>query len=175
MQYVFTNPEHMRYERLLSPKRCLRDLCFRTDNSSHICMMCVCVSVCVLRTGIKVSSSLLSDQQIESIPALSRQPLEPSGFSGSRGPTFPPPLALAAAPVSGESHPARCHCSASDSLRGKSRAVNLRAVNCTQEFLSLSGWVVSLAAAATSTKGLEKHRAPAGKHAATQVSESTPL
>lgn len=171
MQYVFTNPEHMRYERLLSPKRCLRDL-FCTDNSSRF-IYDVCL--CVLRTGIKVSSSLLSDQQIESIPALSRQPLEPSGFSGRRGPTFPPPLALAAAPVSGESHPARCHCSASDSLRGKSRAVNLRAVNCTQEFLSLSGWVVSLAAAATSTKGLEKHRAPAGKHAATQVSESTPL
>lgn len=84
-----------------------------------------------------------------------------AGSLTARGPALPP--SLAAAPVSGESHPARCHCSASDSLPGKSRAVNLRAVNCTQEFLSLSGWVVSVAAAATSTKGLGKHRAPAGK------------
>lgn len=49
-------------------------------------MMCVCVSVCVLRTGIKVSSSLLSDQQIESIPALSRQLLEPLAAEDPRFP-----------------------------------------------------------------------------------------
>lgn len=86
-------------------------------------------------------------------------------------PTPTPSLAcllplLAAVPVSGESHPARCHCSASDSLRGKWKAVNLRAVNCRQEFLSLSGWVVSVASPSPCTKD-DKHHVHLQKNTAT--------
>lgn len=69
-------------------------------------------------------------------------------------------------PVSGESHPARCHCSASDSLPGKCKAISLRAVNCRQEFLSLSGWVVSVASPSPCTKD-DKHHVHLQNHTAT--------